>query len=76
MIKQDQLGFELDQDCDTGSRWRWLKKMGGCGFSMRDKMTAVHGKKEEIRKSSLCKGTLSFIAGMLYALQIIVLGQQ
>lgn len=36
---------------------------------MRDKMTEVHGKKVEITKSSVCLGTLLFIAGTLYALQ-------
>lgn len=45
MIKQDQLGFEWDWECDTGSRRHveMVVKMGG--LSKRDKMTAVHGKK-------------------------------
>lgn len=50
MIKH-QLGFESDWECDAGSGWREeavevptkeVKKMGGCGFSMANKLKILH----------------------------------
>lgn len=66
VIKQDQPGIWVGH-WGVGGVWRLSGKMEGCGFSTTDKMTEVHGKKVEMRKSSLCGGTLLFIAGMLHA---------